>query len=382
MIDGLRVHLSGSASRECDGDLLRVAQRYVRALSEELITRGGGLVLGVGGDPVGADGEPCLFDWTALEAVAAALDPAPLWPSLRPERFVVVASQRGLETIPPGRAGVWDLCVARSDFGLELAPPGWRMAGIIRERQVVRGDVLLVLGGGAGVEHLAELYRDEGKPVVPVYAELGALNNDGNGGSRFLHGRAVADINTFVRLRDGAGSAAARLTQLRLSADSEAAVLARRTADLLDDLRPRPAFYVRLLATSHADYDSVERFFREVVDIVVADRGLTPYEIGRGRPEAAFINVEIFDSLHRAGLVIVDLTGVRPNCMMELGYALGRSRRVVLSAKNGTQLPFDQDKLPTCLWDDTASPDERRADYRTWFDRYSELPPVVEARRL
>jgi len=283
--NGLRVHLSGSAAHDCVGDLLRAAHSYVRALTEELIARGGGLVLGVGGEPVGAAGEPCLFDWTALDAVAAVPEPASQWPRLRPERFVVVVSQRGLEKIPAERANVWERCLARSDFALEVAPPGWRMAGIIRERQVLRGDVLLALGGGAGVEHLAEMYRDEGKPVVPVYAELGAFNNDGNGGSRFLHGRALADIDTFIRLRDGAGNAAARLTQLRLAADGGTTELARRTADILDDLRPRPAFYVRLLATDHADYDAVERFFRDVVDPVVADRGFTPYEMGRGRPE-------------------------------------------------------------------------------------------------
>ncbi len=97
---------------------------------------------------------------------------------------------------------------------------------------------------------------------------------------------------------------------------------------------------------------------------VVGDRGFTPDEMGRGRPETAFINVEIFEALHRAGLVVVDLTGVRPNCMMELGYALARSRRVVISAKNGTKLPFDQDKLATYFWDEHASSDKRRTEYR------------------
>jgi hypothetical protein len=256
------------------------------------------------------------------------------------------------------------------------------MAGIIRERQVLRGDVLLVLGGGAGVEHLAELYRDEGKPVVPIYAELGAFNNDGNGGSMFLHGRALADADGYVRLRDGAGSAVARLAQLRLLPGTKARGLASATADLLDDLRPRPAFYVRLLATDHSDFDIVERFFRDVVDVVIGERGFTPYEMGRGRPELAFMNVEIFEGLHRAGLVVVDLTDVRSNCMMELGYALGRSRRVVISAKKGTRLAFDQDKLPTYLWDDGGTPDERVAEYRDWFDRYSDLPPIVAPRPL
>jgi hypothetical protein len=143
-------------------------------------------------------------------------------------------------------------------------------------------------------------------------------------------------------------------------------------------LRPRPAFYIRLLDTSHPDHPAVEQFFRDVVDDVVVGHGFTPHEMGSGKPQAAFINVEIFEALHRAGLVIVDLTGIRPNCTMELGYALARRRRVVISAKKGTTLPFDEDKLPTFFWEDTGTLAERVGPYRKWFDRYGELPPIVE----
>jgi hypothetical protein len=309
--------------------------------------------------------------------VAEAPDLPDDWPVER-ERFVVVASQRALEKIPQRREDVWQKCKTRTDFGLEPTPMGWRMAGVIRERQVLRGDVLLVLGGGAGAEQLADLYRDDGKPVVPVKAELGAINRDGNGGSNYLHGQALGDIDSFLRLCDGAGSAAARLSGARLDASSDVAALAKDLTELLADLKPRPAFFVRLLATEHAEYASVERFFREVVDEVVTERGFTPREMGRGKPEAAFMNVEIFQALHRAGLVVVDLTGVRPNCTMELGYALARRRRVVLSAKAGTALPFDTDKLPTYFWEDEGVPADRQAAYRDWLHQYSELPPLVE----
>lgn len=379
---GLRVHITGSAAKDSDAALLRSAHSYVRALAVEIITRGGGLVLGVGDEPVRSDGEPCIFDWTALEAVATAPDNPPEWPSRRPARFLVVASQRGLEKIPTWRAQLWKEARARSDFDLDVAPAGWRMAGPIRERQLHHGDVLLAIGGGAGAEHLAELYREDGKPVVPIYADLGALNEDGNGGSCFLHGRALADVAPFFLLAEGAGSATARLMGLRLTADADAQRLACETAEVLADLRRRPAFYVRLLATDHPEFSTVERFFREIVDVVVVDRGFTPREMGREGQDAAFMNVEIFRALHRAGLVVVDLTGVRPNCTMELGYALGRTRRIVLSAKRGTRLPFDGDKLPIYLWDESGPRDERMAAYRDWFDRYSELPPIVEPWRL
>src|SRR5438128_2012811 len=145
---GLRVHLTGSAAKGCDGALLRTAHTFVEALVKEVVANGGGLVVGAGSEPQGDCGEPCIFDWTAL------------------------------------------------------------------------------LGGGAGTEHLAERYRDEGKPVVPIHAELGALNDDGNGGSRFLHERALAGPDPFFRLRDSAGSAAGRLSSLRLRQDADSKTLA------------------------------------------------------------------------------------------------------------------------------------------------------------
>jgi hypothetical protein len=375
---GLRIHLTGSAAADCDPELLAVAHSFVTRLCERLIADGEGLLVGAGGDPQGEAGLPCIFDWTALEAIAAAPDPASGWPVIRPGRYFAVASQSGIDKVPEDRQTAWGTCRERSDFKLDLTPPGWRMAGLIRDRQLLHGDVLLALGGGAGVELLAQQYREDGKPVIPIHAEIGALNKDGNGGSRYLHEKALSEVDTFFRLRNGAGDAVSRLSGLRLTADSDPEALAAATAELIADLRPRPAFYVRLLDSDHDAFRAVESFFREVVDPVVKEKGFRPDEIGMYPPEDAFMNIEIFRSLHYASLVVVDLTGVRPNCTMELGYALGRHRRCLLSAMKGTHLPFDPDKLPTYFWDPDADRDAKLAQYAERFDLYSELPPLVK----
>ncbi len=378
MIRGQRIHLTGSAAKDCDHVLLRGAHSFVRYLVKEMVGLGGGLVVGAGAEPLGESCEPCIFDWTVLEVVAETSEPELAWQASRPYRFAAVTSQRGLEKVPEGRSDLWKVCRGRPDFFLDVTPPGWRMAGIIREHQLHRGDILVALGGGAGAEHLAEMYRDEGKPVVPIYAELGALQDDGIGGSRFLHEQALATPESFFRLQDGAGSPSARLSALRLEQDTDPSDLAKTVAGMLVDLQPPSTFYVRLLATEHSDFRDVESFFREVVDTVVAERGFTPSEMGRKTPRRAFMNVEIFEALHRAGLVVVDLTGVRPNCMMELGYALARRRAIVISAKRGTKLPFDTDKLPTFFWDDELSLRARVRSYGEWFDRNRDIPPLVE----
>jgi len=251
------------------------------------------------------------------------------------------------------------------------------MAGLIRDQQLLYGDVLVTLGGGAGVELLARQYREDGKPVIPIHIEIGSLNNDGNGGSRYLQERALNEIDTFFHLRDGAGDAVSRLSDLRFEGDSEPKQLAAATARLIADLRPRLAFYVRLLDPGHGEFDAVEEFFREVVDTVMQRNGFRAHEIGMHKPEDAFMNVEIFKLLQRAALVVVDLSGVRPNCMMEFGYALGRRRRYLVSAKKGTYLPFDPDKIPTYFWDPDLDRDVRIRQYQDRFEIYSEPRPLV-----
>ncbi|HEX5556375.1 MAG TPA: hypothetical protein VFX13_02020 [Gaiellales bacterium] len=374
----LRVHVAGSAAPDCDKPLLEAAHAYLRRLGELLIEHGHGLVVTATGEPRSEYGVPVIFDWTLLEPVAATPDPAAGWPTTGRARFVAVGSGRGLEKRPDDRKALWETCSGRSDFDLVVAPPGWRMAGIIRERQVAAGDALLILSGGAGVEHLAQLYSHEGKRVIPLNARLGASQRDGSGGGAALHARALDNPNDFFALRDGGGSATVRLSALRLDAATDIDTLAAATVALIDDLRPPTAFYVRLLNPSAPEHAIVERFFRDVVDPVIVERGFTPREMGRETPETAFMNAEIFNVLHRAALVVVDLTGMRTNCLMELGYALGRRRRFVISAQDGTQLGFDHDKLPTYFWKDAGTADERRAAYRDWLDLYSDLPPIVD----
>lgn len=376
-LPGVRVHLTGSASAKRDGSLLGAANHLVAHLTGQLVDHGAGLVLGVAGEPRGENG-PYVFDWTALHEITGKPDPAPGWPESRAARFIVVASQRGLEKIPKWREDVWNILKNRTDFDLKITPAGWKMASLIRREQTELGDVLIVLGGGAGAERLAQLYTGEGKPVIPISSNLGALSEDGRGGGSYLHEEALSETEGFFQLVDGAGSATARLAGLKLASESDVEPLSKEVLLLIENLRPRRAFYVRLMAGSHDEYDAVEKHFRDVIDPVMEDLGLEPHEVGRQDPIAAFINVEIFEGIHRAGAVVVDLTGVRPNCMMELGYALGRRRNVVISAKIETALPFDTDKLPTYFWNEQDTALERQQSFREWFNRYIGLPSIVD----
>ena len=374
---GIRVHIAGSAAYTAGHTLLSVAHEFVSSLASRLIDSGSGLVMGFGNEPLGEQGLSCTFDWTILDVIAESRYPDTTWPSDQPGRFRAIGSQRALDRVPETRQVTWDTCINRADFELELSPPGWRMGGVIRAAQVLRGDVLVAIGGGAGVEQLADLYSQEGKSIVPIRCDIGAYSNDGNGGSSYLHGRALSEPGSFFELQYGAGSAPSRLTQLKVEPDSDPATAAEQACSLIGDLSPPLAFYARLLAPDLEEFEQVEEFFRQVVDPVVVEKGMAPYEVGRHRPNAAFINVEIFERLHRAYLVVADLTAVRPNCTMELGYALARRRRVIITAKEGTRLPFDPDKLPTHFWSPMEGVEERRDSFRAWLESHLDIPPLV-----
>lgn len=386
---GRRVHVAGSASAKTSSATRAWAHGFVRAVTRGIIARGGGLVLASGKEPVPA-GEPSdapslVFDWTALaEAEAALTTDGTLWPRWAGPRIVVAASEKADREIPAARRALWTRLVGRSDVEVLGILAGARAAAMVRRRQARYGFAMLALGGGTGVEHLAELYRARGRSVVPLDLQLGASREDGTGGAQRISSEARARPEDFVVLsRSSAGRAGSMLAAIA-TRGGEVAVnaVADSTLRLLESLAPPQAFYVRLLNRTHDAFPQVERFFREVVDTVVPERGHERREVGTDPSSEGFMNVEIFTRLHHADLVIADITGDRPNCFIELGYALRGDTPVLLTARRGTRPPFDGDKVPCHFWDPDRSIDDEREEFRAFWDRHYSRGPLVNAIEL
>ena len=378
-ICGLRIHIAGSLALDTDFEIATIAHEFIGEIIDKLVARGAGSVLSCGAEPSCNNGLPATFDWTALSRISAAQDPGPNWSNDNRHRHCVVASQRSLAKIPEDRARIWADCRRRIDFDLQTIRPNWSFGGAIRTKQAAAGDILLILGGGTGVEHLASLYRDDGKPVIPIGGKVGGSTDQGHGGSAYLHRLAINHPSKFFDLLRGSASSAARLVDLRIDGSTNAGKLASEVISLIKQLTPRRAFLVRLLDDGHPQFGSVEKFFDEIVEPALVERGFSPHQVGRDRPLSAFMNVEIFEAIHRSSIVIADLTGLRPNCMIELGYALGRQRSTAISALRGTELPFDQDKLQTFFWNDGYAVDSAKSDYMKFLDRAASIPPLVDS---
>jgi hypothetical protein len=382
---GRRIQIAGSASAKTDPRLHKYAHEVVARLVRNVISAGGGIVVSVGKEPrpEGAppDSHSLIFDWTALEVVADWIEKGlASWPSSFNLPIVLVSSEKSASEIPDNRRHVYESLLRSGKVRVESIMAGSRAAVFLRQRQAEFGDALVVLGGGTGVEHSADLYMTRRKPVIPLDLAIGASRDDGTGGALRLAKESRAEPQRFFRFGPSfAGTEGAALADLATRNGSVPAIdIADRMAGMLSKIARPDAFYVRLLNANHPKFKAVESFFRDVVDPVVDEAGMSRIEIGTDKSEHAFINVAIFESLHFSALAFVDVTGERPNCFIELGYALGSANRVLVTAEEGTKLPFDQQMIPCHFWKSGDPIPERKKSLLEFWEKYINRPPIVK----
>jgi hypothetical protein len=125
------------------------------------------------------------------------------------------------------------------------------------------------------------------------------------------------------------------------------------------------------------EFEVVENYFRNVVDEVIELCGYERFESGLDTSKEPFLNLAIFLNLHYSSLVIADLTGVRPNCCLELGYALGQKKKFILMALKGTKLPFDTKMISCHFWSAEMSDDDRKRELIAFMEKNIDRKPII-----
>lgn len=379
---GRRIHISGSVADDtsiASTDDVRGAQELVATLVKELLKRGANFVVPVDAAPLReVDGLPICFDWLVWKTIKDNLTLRP--PEVPGPLAVAVQHHKTEDQIPEEFVDLWDTLRASPLIKIESAAH-WNMNGKRMEMQARFGDVLVALGGTEGVLYLANLYHDAGKPVVPLNL---ALCPETTGARRIYNlGLASAQSRKLFQIADD-GDAHDWINRIRFPRRQSIADRVSVLVKLLESLERPRAFAVRLLNSDHPDYNDVQTFFDTVVQPVIEDElGYRLIVIdGRQTFEHSRIDQEIFAKLHRSSVVLADLTGERPNCFLELGYALGRGIPTMVMARKGTSLPFDITTFSGLPWKTDGSAEDRRRAFREHWQSIRNRPPLVPAEPL
>ena len=384
---GRRVHIAGSIVTDpnvAGTEAVDQAREFVAGLTSELVKAGATFVVPVDGEkPRDCDQMPICFDWLIQKTIfdnlihrpreAAALSNSPL--------IVAVQHYKTEAQVPEEYADLWDRLRASDLVYVENANQ-WNMNSKRLELQALHGDILVTIGGGEGVLFLANLYHDAGKPVVPLNFPI----VDSDSGSRRLFSLALGRqySERFFRTEDGS-SAHGLINRINFVPRHDTAHRIRGVMEVLKALERHTVFGVRLLNTKHDKYPSVEDYFEGVVKPVVESLGYKLVIVdGRKSSEESIINLEIFTKLHRSNVVIADMTGERPNNFIELGYALGRGHRVMVTAEEGTSNPFDIEPVPTHFWKTASSAtlSQRKEDLLAYWRANERRRRIVEPEPL
>jgi hypothetical protein len=198
--------------------------------------------------------------------------------------------------------------------------------------QLQPAHVVIVVGGFDGTFRAANWARIAEKPLLPFTAFGGAAEKIYN-----------QEINEFDEKYAG------RVERLEYEQlNSVKSDWDERATDLIALAEKIAESRSVLVLTSYGGAPDVEDAFDSFVE-VCADLG---YSCERVTQENAGDRIlpDILAHIGRAAFVIVDLTELRPNVFYELGYADGLGKRVVIAAKDGTDLPFDVKDMPAILW--------------------------------
>ena len=183
-IKNRRIHIAGSAFSNCDLDKLKYAHSLVALLSKTFLEKGASLCAQVGKEPMhnADESTSVIFDWTIIQSVYHFVEGTSLeqyGTKLLP--LTTLITEKTQVHVPEARKEEWRVLVQKPFVQILNHPKQWTAGAVRRDRIATVGDILFLLSGGEGVEHLAQLYVGQSKPVIAFDLDLGASTEKGPG---------------------------------------------------------------------------------------------------------------------------------------------------------------------------------------------------------
>lgn len=198
--------------------------------------------------------------------------------------------------------------------------------------QVAQADVVVLIGGFEGTYRAANWGEIARKPLLPFAAFGGAAAE--------IFQRELGDFDRKY------GGRIKRLEFEQLNSIKDWADHATDVIALAEKVaESRSVLVVMSYADSPYLKDAYGTFRR-----ICHELGYSCERVSE-KTAGTRILPEILEGIRRAAFIIVDLTDLRPNVFYELGYADGLGGKVIVTARKGTELPFDVKDIPTILWE-------------------------------
>ena len=195
-MDGRFVLISGSASRACPNDRLEMAIRFAGSFTEEVLRRGGGIVI-LAGDEESAkneEGTPLIFDWVALRAVERFAQTTMAQPG--PFARAVMSDQAPASRIDDDNLKLLRNLEQRNVVERFHIRREVYTGGEYRTAMTELADAMVAVGGGKGTYAAGTAMTELGKPVLPLDLDVGAIAEDGEGAAA-LHRQMLSDTGRF-----------------------------------------------------------------------------------------------------------------------------------------------------------------------------------------
>ena len=117
--------------------------------------------------------------------------------------------------------------------------------------------------------------------------------------------------------------------------------------------------------------EQLDRAYDEAIRPAILETRFDPLRIDERRNPEMIITL-VLREIDRSAIVFVDLTGERPNCYMELGYALAKDKELVLAIRGDESLPFDVGGRRIIRWHDR---EQLRGELVQWLKDISDRLP-------